>query len=361
MSAVASAARACVALDKAQRIATWVGGGKPVTPKGVLRPVDVHQAADAVGVAVPTKFRSAGDVPAWHRLWSVAVATGMVVIEHNRAVAASPVDVTPDLWLRALAATLAVSFDDDEGVASLRIGRVALTALVTGKAGTSDDLQRVVWDEFTHDSDANFWRLWGACGYDQAGPLLVELFAEFGAIADEARLTELGQWALAQLITRGDGITEGFPAVSTDRICQLKITLKDVRPACWRRVLVPAGATLGNLHWIIQAAMRWDDDHLHGFTVGRNHYGDPGYDMTSEDGITVGGAFTRSRKTICYTYDFGDDWRHDIALETTLDANAGTTYPVCVAGNGSVPVEDSWDQMIEFDQEDINHRLRALR
>jgi hypothetical protein len=41
-----------------------------------------------------------------------------------------------------------------------------------------------------------------------------------------------------------------------------------------------------------------------------------------------------------YTYDFGDDWEHDIVLEKILPADPGTAYPVCLAGKGACPPED---------------------
>jgi hypothetical protein len=352
--------RDCVALARAVRVAEWVGSGKPVTPKGVLRPADVRQAATMIEVRVPEKFRSAADVPAWHRLWSVALATGMVSIEQGRATAGPPVDVTPELWLTGLVAALAAAFGDEESVAAIRVGRAALTALATGKARSAIELYEVVWGDLQHDYDFNYWRLQETGGYEKSGELLIELFAEFGACTERAQLTDLGKWALSQVVARGDGIAASPSAVESDRVCQLKITLKNVQPACWRRVLVPATATLGSLHWIIQAAMRWDNDHLHGFTVGQRRYGDPGYDMSDEYEIAVGEAFTHSRKTIGYTYDFGDDWRHDITLEKTLDVDADAKYPVCVAGSGAVPVEDSHRKMIKFDQDDINRRLGAL-
>jgi pRiA4b ORF-3-like protein len=357
---IASAVRDCVALDRAARIAEWVGGGKPLTPKGVLRPGDVRQAAGVVGVTVPAKFRSAADVLAWHLPWSVAVAAGMVTVESDQVVAEPPVDVTPELWLVGLAAALSAAFDDENGAGALAVGRVALTELETRKARTATDLYRTVWHEIADDYDLDYWRLREAGGYEQSGATLITIFTEFGMITEQARLTELGRWALSELIARGDGVAAGPPAVAAGMICQLKITLTGVSPACWRRVLVSADTTLYGLHWVIQAAMRWDDDHLHAFTVGRSRYGDPGHGMSDEDGLTVGGAFTRSRKTIGYTYDFGDDWRHDITLEKTHDVQPDTAYPVCVAGSGAVPVEDSMNRMIKFDQDDINRRLGAL-
>lgn len=135
-----------------------------------------------------------------------------------------------------------------------------------------------------------------------------------------------------------------------------------MRPACWRRVHIPASATLGDLHEVIQVAFVWDGDHLHGFTVGRRRYGDPSFDFEyDEDEITLAIAF-RARKAISYTYDFGDDWRHEITLEKVVEP-APTTHPVCVDGRGDTPVEDrdndepAW---IAFDQAGINTRLAQL-
>ena len=43
---------------------------------------------------------------------------------------------------------------------------------------------------------------------------------------------------------------------------------------------------------------------------------------------------------LSYTYDFGDDWEHDIVLEETRTAVPEETYPSCVAGKGACPPED---------------------
>jgi hypothetical protein len=71
---------------------------------------------------------------------------------------------------------------------------------------------------------------------------------------DEAALRD----GLAELIAAGG------PQIPT---YQLKITLTRVRPPVWRRVRVPATATLDELHRVIQIAFDWDDDHLHVFAV----------------------------------------------------------------------------------------------
>jgi hypothetical protein len=65
---------------------------------------------------------------------------------------------------------------------------------------------------------------------------------------------------------------DGAPA---DEVLQIKVTLLDVSPPVWRRLLVPAGLSLRRLHDTIQAAMGWYDQHLHEFEIGDRRYGEP--------------------------------------------------------------------------------------
>ncbi|GAA1971732.1 hypothetical protein GCM10009754_52620 [Amycolatopsis minnesotensis] len=348
-----------MAFDQILRIRAWVGDGKPVTGKGVLRPADLRIASAATGVPIPAKFRSAADVPRWRRLWSAAVATDLISLEASVAKAGPPTEITLDLWLTAFAAALAANFEDEEGFAALRLGRALLNALASGRAKTFDEVHHHAGHELLSRYDPAISRLRSAANYEDSVSTLRDLFVEFGVATGPRQLTEPGRWALSEVTRRGDDIVQTRPYVDSDRICQLKITLVKWSPACWRRVLVPSTATLGELDRVIQAALRWDNDHLHGFTVGTRHYGDPGYDKNDEYEITVGEAFTRARKRIHYTYDFGDSWRHDIELERTLDIDESLTYPTCVAGKGPVPVEDSDHRTIQFDQDDINRRLSS--
>ena len=55
---------------------------------------------------------------------------------------------------------------------------------------------------------------------------------------------------------------------------QLKVTLGGVKPAVWRRLLVPSRLTLSRLHDALQIAMGWKDSHLHALRVGDVTYGD---------------------------------------------------------------------------------------
>lgn len=67
--------------------------------------------------------------------------------------------------------------------------------------------------------------------------------------------------------------------------------------------------------------MNWDGDHLHSFSVGSEHYGDPFYspDLDDEEQLRLSGAFTSSTKTISYLYDFGASWYHDVTREKVPD------------------------------------------
>ena len=111
---------------------------------------------------------------------------------------------------------------------------------------------------------------------------------------------------------------------------QLKITLREVSgPPVWRRVLVPSDLTLADLHEVIQQAMGWENYHMHVFSTGRQEYGSPDRELghASDRNVLLSQVFTRRGNRLRYTYDFGDDWGHDIVLEETRAAAPQETYP----------------------------------
>ncbi len=52
---------------------------------------------------------------------------------------------------------------------------------------------------------------------------------------------------------------------------QTRVTLDDIRPPIWWRILVLVATTLVNLHDILQIVMAWQGSHLHKFTIGGQH------------------------------------------------------------------------------------------
>ncbi len=126
-------------------------------------------------------------------------------------------------------------------------------------------------------------------------------------------------------------------------ILQLKIKLVGVsKPPVWRRVLVPAGIRLDRFHQMIQATMGWEDYHMHVFTNGSAEYGlpDPELDHRDERRTLLNHLLKRPGDRIRYTYDFGDDWEHDILVEEVLAAEPDARYPLCLTGKGACPPED---------------------
>ncbi len=135
-------------------------------------------------------------------------------------------------------------------------------------------------------------------------------------------------------------------STSTDTkraILRIKISLIGVsKPPVWRRLLVPADIRLDRFHEVIQAAMGWENYHLHVFTHGSARYGpaDPELDHRDERRTTLNRLVTGSGERIRYAYDFGDGWEHDIAVEEVLAADEDRPYPICLTGKGACPPED---------------------
>jgi hypothetical protein len=128
------------------------------------------------------------------------------------------------------------------------------------------------------------------------------------------------------------------------KVYQLKITLDNIRPPVWRRVLVPANMPLSELHYVIQVAMGWTDSHMHAFEIGQTYYGVPDIefddDMENEHRIKLSQIAPSEKSKFRYEYDFGDSWRHSILVEKILPAEPGIDYPVCLVGKRSCPPED---------------------
>ena len=126
-------------------------------------------------------------------------------------------------------------------------------------------------------------------------------------------------------------------------IFQVKIGLIGVaKPPVWRRLLVPAEIGLDRFHEVIQAAMGWTDTHMHVFSTESAEYGMPDSDLGHRDerSATLVRLLSAPGDRIRYTYDFGDDWEHEIALEKILVPEPDQRYPSCVAGRSACPPED---------------------
>jgi len=128
-----------------------------------------------------------------------------------------------------------------------------------------------------------------------------------------------------------------------ENIYQLKITLKGVKPSIWRLIEVPETYTFGKLHNAIQDAMGWDNCHLYIFEIG-------GAKITDADTAAESGGLDANKEKIkdyfskgskaTYTYDFGDDWVHEVKVKDIIPSEKGAKYPRCIDGKRACPPED---------------------
>ncbi len=138
----------------------------------------------------------------------------------------------------------------------------------------------------------------------------------------------------------------------TVTVYQLKVSLCDITPMIWRRLLVTSDTTIAQLHDMLQIVMGWEDLHLHQFRIHHKAYGiyrDGGISFVDNPHeVRLTDFRLRKGERFIYEYDMGDYWQHDIRLEQVLALEPGKVYPVCTAGDGDCPPEDcggSWGYM----------------
>jgi len=128
----------------------------------------------------------------------------------------------------------------------------------------------------------------------------------------------------------------------TATVHQLKVTLRQVRPPVWRRILVDSSTTLVKLSGILEAAMGWYGGHMHAFDSDGVTYGqpDPDWDVRDERKVRVGAVIPDVGSKMRWDYDFGDGWEHDVVVEAVLDRDSALRYPNCIGGRRACPPDD---------------------
>ena len=133
----------------------------------------------------------------------------------------------------------------------------------------------------------------------------------------------------------------------SERIARLRIELQELEPKIWRRIDMPLSATLEALHEAIQMTMGWTFSHLREFDIDGRCYGDPSFREFDDEpvicqakGLRLGAAIARSADRFVYTYDYGDNWRHDVIVEEVRDGDPDMEYPILVDGARRCSPED---------------------
>jgi hypothetical protein len=345
----------------------WLGDGRKLTQAGRIGLADARHLVEALGTGDKIdpeiygkvhKTRSSEELPyltrivEWMRAARLVRVTGtrLVPVAKNAGLTSRPLDLAvamleayPRLGKSLFPRnTWRQSVVGDEFTF---IGPELLTALLVSPGpGPMGDLKELAFDlvaaRYLLDrlSGQQMETLRRTIDVDVAiaiaalGILGVAVVDQAG---DTAELTDLGRFAIRRL--RG-------MAQPGDPVLQVRITLLDVDdPPVWRQVLIPAAYPLGRVHRVIQAAMGWENYHIHAFQIGKTTYGpDPEGELGYADETKARlGDVARVRTRISYEYDFGDGWEHELVVEARAVAEADKTYPACIAGQGACPPEDS--------------------
>ena len=171
-------------------------------------------------------------------------------------------------------------------------------------------------------------------------------------------------------------------------VYQLRVSLENVEPEIWRRILIPDNYTLEALHVVLQESMEWTNSHLHEFYANGATYGPPQFDtdlarnLVAESEHTVASVLGEDG-VATYVYDLTSVWRHRIRVERRLPVESAAMLmrnglaPRCIGGEHHGPPEDSggpkgFQQMRtdgslpvgydaeEFEEESVNQRLAEL-
>ena len=134
-------------------------------------------------------------------------------------------------------------------------------------------------------------------------------------------------------------------AKSKTEFRQGQYTLKVSLGKVWRRIVTPANVDLDQLADTILDAYKLDREHLYQFelrdTAGRSmviagpHLDDADY---FAEELRVGEVPIQIGESMIFHYDFGDDWRFQITLESVDETNSGKLKtPKVTKRSGAAP------------------------
>jgi hypothetical protein len=140
-----------------------------------------------------------------------------------------------------------------------------------------------------------------------------------------------------------------FKQKNSTKILQLRIDIKGAKPKIWRRILVQDTMTYESFHYLIQDVFEWENEHLYEFSTLNGIYTDSEYEdefsLFSHENkdasqYVIGEDLRNIKDKISYTYDFGDDWEHEIVVEEILEYDEDQQYPKCIKGKNQGPFEN---------------------
>src|ERR1035437_5375972 len=102
-------------------------------------------------------------------------------------------------------------------------------------------------------------------------------------------------------------------------VYRLHVWIRQISPMIWRRLLVRSDSTIADLHYTLQIAFGWSDEHLNRFHIHGQDYGvyhDGGVSFsTNPHQVRLRDFPLRINERFSYEYDFGDCWQHEVRVE----------------------------------------------
>lgn len=159
---------------------------------------------------------------------------------------------------------------------------------------------------------------------------------------------------------------------------EIKVTIKNTHPPVWRRLQIPSGITFHQLNAIIQLAFDWCGYHLYEFEIGSASYREGKLiGIPDEDSISFGHEIIDATKTkidkyfenykkMKYTYDFGDDWVHDITIEKVVETDIKLKNPICIKAKMANLPEDcggpwGYEELLEILNDPKHERYEEMK
>lgn len=125
----------------------------------------------------------------------------------------------------------------------------------------------------------------------------------------------------------------------------LRVSIRGIDPPIWREISVPETYTLAQLHRVLQCVFAWLDYHLYDFRIGRRRFVPAVNEMPGIDTAvtTLASLGLKRGSRLVYTYDYGDDWEHDLEVvhvaREPLNPRA-IPMPRVLDGQRAAPPED---------------------
>lgn len=132
---------------------------------------------------------------------------------------------------------------------------------------------------------------------------------------------ELFSLPFAPLFAEGE-LVNTLPRETAKPVKGVYLFRVSLSPRLWRKIELASNHTLLDLHYAIQRAFQFDDDHLYSFFMDGIPWSDERFTSPFDnegphaDKVKIGELELTNGQTFLYLFDYGDEWRFQVKLES---------------------------------------------